>query len=328
MPPTAQELAEAEALLKDFFEGMGASGELSRPEDIDLPEGRLTWAEATSILGTTGWRLHGKLCPEIEELVTQVEGCWRSVLPEDQFGLYNLPERYRYMDSLDPEGEDPFAFRSLPDPQKGEPGYPRLQLENRAYWGRAFRKLHIEVASRQDGLQVFHCVMYPRVNFDLPILSMDVVANQGRVSLAIVDPCPVTPNLELPPFYEQPVRDLQARYGLESNRGVPDWGRAIFSPLCIIVRPQSGDELGRFLKYALALTQMHVQIAKIAHPIGTAQRRRLELLHAAHRRFCERQLENDKTRRVLEVAFGAELAAAYMREVMFDCPEQLELPAS
>lgn len=48
--------------------------------------------------------------------------------------------------------------------------------------------------------------MYPRVNFDLPILSMDVVANQGRVSLAIVDPCPVTPNLELPPFYEQPVR--------------------------------------------------------------------------------------------------------------------------
>lgn len=48
--------------------------------------------------------------------------------------------------------------------------------------------------------------MYPRVNFDLPILSMDIVANQGRVSLAVVDPCPVTPNLELPPFYEQPVR--------------------------------------------------------------------------------------------------------------------------
>lgn len=30
------------------------------------------------------------------------------------------------------------------------------------------------------------------------------------------------------------------------------------------------------------------------------------------------QLENDKTRRVLEVAFGAPLAEAYMREVMFD----------
>lgn len=51
-------------------------------------------------------------------------------------------------------------------------------------------------------------------------------------------------------------------------------------------------------------------------------------MHAAHRRYCDKQLENDKTRRVLEVAFGAEVAAEYMREVMFDCPEQLELPAS
>jgi hypothetical protein len=28
------------------------------------------------------------------------------------------------------------------------------QVENRAYQSRAFRKLHIEVAARQDGLQV------------------------------------------------------------------------------------------------------------------------------------------------------------------------------
>ena len=28
-----------------------------------------------------------------------------------------------------------------------------FQVENRAYWSRAFRKLHIEVAVRQDGLQ-------------------------------------------------------------------------------------------------------------------------------------------------------------------------------
>jgi len=58
--------------------------------------------------------------------------------------------------------------------------------------------------------------------------------------------------------------------------------------------------------------------------VSPAQRRRLELLHAAHRRYCEKQLENDKTRRVLEAAFGAELSAAYMTEVMFDCPDSPE----
>lgn len=33
-----------------------------------------------------------QVCAPIEELVTQIEGCWRSVLPEDQFGLYPLDE--------------------------------------------------------------------------------------------------------------------------------------------------------------------------------------------------------------------------------------------
>jgi phycocyanobilin:ferredoxin oxidoreductase len=40
--------------------------------------------------------------------------------------------------------------------------YPRLVLENRVYSSKAFRKLHVEVGVRQDGLQVLHVVLYPR----------------------------------------------------------------------------------------------------------------------------------------------------------------------
>ncbi len=40
--------------------------------------------------------------------------------------------------------------------------YPRLTLENRVYCSRVFRKLHVEVGIRQDGLQVLHVVLYPR----------------------------------------------------------------------------------------------------------------------------------------------------------------------
>lgn len=61
-------------------------------------------------------------------------------------------------------------------------------------------------------------------------------------------------------------RELQQRYQLENNRDIPPWGRAIFSPCCVIMRPQGGEDLGRFLKYALALTQMHVQVG---HWFGT-----------------------------------------------------------
>ena len=55
-------------------------------------------------------------------------------------------------------------------------------------------------------LQVLHCVMFPRTQYDLPLLSFDVVAAGGRVTLAVADPCPVTPNLSLPAFYAQPVQ--------------------------------------------------------------------------------------------------------------------------
>lgn len=52
----------------------------------------MSWAEAVSLMGARGWRLSGKLCPEVEELVAQVEGCWRGTLPEDQFGLVDMEQ--------------------------------------------------------------------------------------------------------------------------------------------------------------------------------------------------------------------------------------------
>lgn len=41
-------------------------------------------------------------------------------------------------------------------------------------------------------------------------------------------------------------------------------------------------------------------------------------LHRNHARFCEKQLENKKTRAVLAAAFGEERADAYMSSCMFD----------
>ena len=62
----------------------------------------------------------------------------------------------------------------------------------------------LKVGWRQDGLHVLHVVLYPRYKYDLPVLAMDlVVVPGGRVSLAIVDACPVSKNLSLPPHYMQ-----------------------------------------------------------------------------------------------------------------------------
>ncbi|KAG7668407.1 hypothetical protein Ndes2526B_g00872 [Nannochloris sp. 'desiccata'] len=313
-------------VLHDLIMGMGSSGETGGQKPKGAPD-TFSAEEATLALSMGSWRLRPKVTPVIEALVAQIEGCWRVVLDSD-LKLYALPPRYRYMDSLDP-GNSKELPHQLPDPaNKDDPAWPRLQVENRAYSSYVFRKLHLEVAVRQDGLQVVHCVMYPRPEFDLPILSMDLVANGDRVTLAIIDPCPVTGNLSLPPFYVKSATELQIKYGLESNRTIPDWGSAIFSKLCVIVRPSTPQEVAQFLKYAIALANFHVQIGRLAVPVGGAgtmagkteeatDRRKLEI-KASHARYSAKQLENDRTRKVLEKAFGSGPSEEYMRTVMFD----------
>jgi hypothetical protein len=43
-------------------------------------------------------------------------------------------------------------------------------------------------------------------------------------------------------------------------RNIPEWGTKIFSPLCVCMRPNTAEELGGFMKYAIALTRAHLMV--------------------------------------------------------------------
>ncbi|PNH02975.1 Phycocyanobilin:ferredoxin oxidoreductase [Tetrabaena socialis] len=85
--------------------------------------------------------------------------------------------------------------------QDGRGAYPRLLLENRVYCSKIFRKLHVEIGMRQDGLQVLHVTIFPRYSYDLPIFGLDIVMVEGRTTLAVVDCCPLRKDLKLPAHY-------------------------------------------------------------------------------------------------------------------------------
>jgi len=55
---------------------------------------------------------------------------------------------------------------------------------------------------------------------------------------------------------------------------------------------------------------------------------KMKIVRAAHTRYCEKQQENSKTTRVLESAFGEEVAKRYIREIMFDAPQQHQAEAA
>ncbi|KAL0055047.1 hypothetical protein WJX82_006256 [Trebouxia sp. C0006] len=277
---------------------------------------------ATKAMGMGSWRLKGSMDPPFEGLTAQVEGLWRHMLDRD-LKLYPMDKKYKYLDSLDPERTaGMWGYTDIQPPEKGDPRWPRMQIENRCYQSSVFRKLHIELAHRQDGLQVIHCVMYPRTEYDLPILSFDMVGNNGRVSLVCIDPCPVAADRSLPPIYVSLVRQLQQQYHLENNRAVPSWGKEIFSDLCIIIRPSASEELANFVKYTIALTQAHLQLSKQTSQVQSNKSSRLAEIKAGHKRYAVQHLKNSSTRGVLAAAFTPAVADEYMTNVMFDTPQE------
>ncbi|GIL51368.1 hypothetical protein Vafri_7374 [Volvox africanus] len=304
----------------------------------ELPLPSYPAAAANDIIGMGSWRLKSYVDPVIEFMVTRIEGCWREILDED-LCLYPRDKwksvGWDLVDSEDPKRElEGFSWADIPDPVKGAEGYPRLQLENRVYCSRVFRKLHVEVGIRQDGMQVLHVVVYPRYNYDMPIFGLDLVLVNGRVTLAVVDCCPVRHGLKLPPQYMETMALLQRTFMEDQDpaaRSIPDWGVSTFSPLALCIKPSTPEELAAFAKYAVALHRAYLTLSLNAAPVvaGPGDRRaaaKLQELLDGQKRFCENQLENKKTRRVLEAAFGKEWTDEYMSKLMFDFDPSYEPP--
>ncbi|PSN18903.1 phycocyanobilin:ferredoxin oxidoreductase [filamentous cyanobacterium CCP5] len=226
--------------------------------------------------------------PMIRQLADRIEAIWQQL----ELSPYAMPEDLGYVEGR-LEGE-------------------RLVIENRCFQTPQFRKLHLELAQVGQNLDILHCVMFPRPDYPLPMFGCDLVGGRGQISAAIVDLSPVTSALspayaaaldQLPPPDYQQVRDL------------PAWGD-IFSPYCLFIRPTSPEEETRFCDRIAAYLDIHCRQALATAPDPD---RRPEIL-AGQQHYCQQQQQNDKTRRILEKAFGEAWAERYMTTVLFDLP--------
>lgn len=228
--------------------------------------------------------------PMIRALADRIEATWQQYL---DLSPYHLPEDLGYIEGR-LEGE-------------------RLTIENQCHQTPQFRKLHLELARVGKNLDILHCVMFPRPEYSLPMFGCDLVGGRGQISAAIIDLSPVAATL--PEGYTTALEALPAQAFAE-ERDLPDWG-TIFSPYCRFIRPSSPEEEVAFVDLIITYLTLHCQQA-VATPAILAQR---EQVMAGQRHYCEQQQQNDKTRRVLEKAFGEAWAERYMTTVLFDLPE-------
>jgi phycocyanobilin:ferredoxin oxidoreductase len=235
--------------------------------------------------------LRSRQHPLIQQLANRIESTWQEYL---QLAPYQIPHDLGYVEgSL--EGE-------------------RLVIENCCHQTPQFRKIHLELAQVGKNLDILHCVMFPRPDHNLPIFGTDVVCGRGVVSAAIVDLSPVNRDRSLPASYQSSLAELPP-INFAQVRELPEWGD-IFSDHCLFIKPIDAIEEASFLDYVISMLTIHCQIANQTQAAQATPE--IDSILAGHKYYCDRQQQNDKTRRVLEKSFGVEWADRYMTTMLFD----------
>jgi len=230
--------------------------------------------------------------PLIRQLAESIITHWERYL---DLSPYELPEGLGYVEGR-LEGE-------------------KLTIENRCYQSPQFRKMHLELAKVGETLDILHCVMFPKSEYPLPMFGCDIVAGRSGISAAIVDLSPTNPQRSLSQPYEKALSALP-KIQFSQPRELPQWAD-IFSEFCLFIRPNTPEEETVFLHRVEAFLTIHCQIALDSKIISSTEQK---LYLAGQHYYCTKQQKNDKTRRVLEKAFGVEWAEHYMTSILFDLP--------
>jgi phycocyanobilin:ferredoxin oxidoreductase len=244
------------------------------------------------MLQTSQSSLRQEQHPLICQLAESILSYWHQYL---DLSPYSLPEGLGYVEGK-LEGE-------------------KLRIENRCYQTLQFRKMHLELAKVGSSLDILHCVMFPNPEYALPMFGCDIVAGKAGISAAIVDLSPTNPDKTLSEIYRQELSFLP-QVEFSQYRDLPTWAD-IFSEFCLFIRPNNLEEENFFLTRTQGFLDVHCRIALQAQP-GSQQQQALHL--EGQNYYCTKQQQNDKTRRVLEKAFGPDWAEYYMKSVLFDLP--------
>ena len=242
----------------------------------------------TSLQGS----LRDRQQPLIQQLANTIERTWQDYL---DLSPYEIPADLGYIEHH-LEGE-------------------KLVIENYCYQTPQFRKLHLELAQVGNGLDILHCVMFPKNEYPLPLFGCDIVGAKGQISAAIVDLSPIRADRSLPATYHLQLSQLP-HFEFTHPRELPVWGD-IFSQHCIFIRPEGEREEEAFLELVQQIIKIHCSIAIQTQPVTS--RNEQMLIQAGQQNYCSRQRENDKTRRILEKSSGSEWTDRYMSTMLFDC---------
>ena len=211
------------------------------------------------------------------------------------------------------------AVSRIPDLEYKHPGYPEIfhndvHIVNEMWKCPQLRKIHIETGETKH-LEVLHCVLYPYPEYNLPIFGCDIVDNGKIITAAIADVSPVTGTRKI---YDK-LKIVSAQYNDFDDRKLPAWAD-IFSPYCKFMRLHTLEERDNYKELLLEWLLIYLDEVKTAviEPELREQRQADQVY------YCKKQKMNRKTEGVLSQWFDKEWAHAYIDNILFDEPNELQ----
>jgi phycocyanobilin:ferredoxin oxidoreductase len=180
--------------------------------------------------------------------------------------------------------------------------------KNEIFSSSLIRYGHLEYfKSKNNKVEVIHCVFYPTPFVDLPIYGFDVIALGGKVTGVF---CDLTCS-EKPEELTTKLQLLHTKY-LSYKRDLPNWG-SFFSKHFLILDPKDKlneiendclDLFNEFLKYNIDNTFML---------FDKQAKDRIE----SHNNYSLNQRKNTKTQKALAHYIGEKEAESFINNVLF-----------
>merc|ERR1712005_75798 len=114
------------------------------------------------------------------------------------------------------------------------------------------------------GLQTFHLIMYPRPHFTLPILYLDVVADQNWFRFAIIDASSIRWDKSLPDFFVEAVKQIKSFFFVP--RCLTENGYDNLFPFSLSVKPVKIENANRFINFTCSFFTLQLEIACFINP--------------------------------------------------------------
>jgi len=224
-----------------------------------------------------------------------------------------------------------FELRGCPIPselefQVSQRGKTPAMIESWCYECPQFRKIRYTYINAGKMAQIFNSVIYPRHNYDLPLLGIDFLAFGKKKILVVLDFQPLFRDQEYLEKYIEPMRTIRDKYN-ELAQDLPMKfydANQYFSPYLLFAKTDPETVVNRLLPAYQEYIQLYWQLLEKAE--HSTEPEAIERIVKAQKDYDQYSAERDPASGLFKSYFGHEWSEKFLYEFLFEDATPVAVP--